>query len=434
MKHILLFLVTMTLSFTISQAVQARDYIVGLSPYMLAQQAKEQVKDISRFLIETLEPGDNARVYDAYNLKLITSFNVPDKTSYKHVKTKFRINGKAIKTLQNFANKSTLPDGKRNGSIRIPQFMRFLGENYIFNEQVNVIVLGNPIYHDSKTPAFSMNFGAIPSDGHLFNSTSKTPFGIDNANLLKNMYVHFAYIGEDWKQNEQHGFFVKRFWRLFIEKQGGKFVTFTGDLPTLFHRIKTNTSATAHNFTIDDTDKLEMIVLKPPQIKYSPIYERPVTTTAPSRSDVIHAQNVEFGLSWDCKSCDMDLYVRPLPNAKTLYFNHIQTPLGRYWKDFLKSPKSTNGYETISLSVPVDLRSVLIAVNFYNGTAPKGINGELRISWNGKTYAKNFTIPATSGNKGQDRENILQNGKASNSHWIIIDPITVIGWDIDQNR
>jgi hypothetical protein len=100
---------------------------------------------------------------------------------------------------------------------------------------------------------------------------------------------------------------------------------------------------------------------------------------------------------------------------------------GQYFRDFRISPRSANGYETLAYHVPVDLNHLLLAVNFYNGSSPGGVKGEVRISLNGQTYAKPFHVLAQEGNGGVGRQETLTARRANNTAWLVIDPLEVLG-------
>jgi len=139
------------------------------------------------------------------------------------------------------------------------------------------------------------------------------------------------------------------------------------------------------------------------------------------------AAHVEIGLSWDCLACDLDLYARPFPGAPVLYFNHTVSPQGRYWKDFLRSPRGTNGRESIEFDVPLDLRVLQIAVNFYQGQAPQGVKGELRLAVEGQTYAASFHIEAEKGNKGAGLTEAMETGHSAHAQTLLFNPHLIVG-------
>ncbi len=359
-----------------------------------------------------------------FSLSTISTFIVPDKPAYKHPKAKFAANKAVIGKLIQFADDA---NGAGNaGAVRLPQLLQHIAANLAPSAGMDVIVLGSPLYKDSKDPAFSMAEGLVPSDGHLTTGRDKTPFGISGNKTLSKLRVHIGTEGEGWAKSDLHRNFVQRFWTLYVEAQGGgKLVTFTGDLPTLFQRVTNNTEAPKHDYVIEPSDKLEMIrlVVKTGQS----IFERSVTTAALPADQAAKAQGVELGISWDCQSCDLDVYAQPHPGAETLFFGHSASKEGVYLKDYQISPRTIKGYETIVFSAPLALHQLRIAVNFYQGHASQqGVKGELRLSVNGATYAAPFTITALSGNKGAGAEQTIASGKPASSQWIIIDPLAVV--------
>ena len=139
------------------------------------------------------------------------------------------------------------------------------------------------------------------------------------------------------------------------------------------------------------------------------------------------AESLQIGIAWECESCDIDLYARPFPGAPVLYFGHTQSPQGRYWKDYTNSPLLTNGQETIGFTVPVDLRTLTLAVNFYRGEAPGRAQGEIRIAVDDQTFALPFHLPAEIGNGGVGMASVLERSRATSTHWLVIDPMAVVG-------
>ena len=417
---------------------QGRDLAIGLSPYMETDAAQRQVKSVLQFLTETLEPGESCLVFDAYRIHTLGAFTVPNNPAYRHPKAKIQANGQMVAALLAFAKAAKAPQGESEpgviGAIRLPQALAFLGVNYPAAQESDIMLLGSPIYDDPGEKQFSMRRNYIPGDGHLRKSRATTPYGIKgHETLLAKRRVHLGYPDERWKHGDHHVFHVLRFWTLYIEGQGGKLVTFTGDMSTLFERIKSKAPAPQHTYKAEATDKLEMIQLRPPSVeRRASIYERPLSETPVSLQALDRAENVEVGITWECGSCDLDLYGQSDPQATALSYLNTQTPEGEYFRDWTRSPRVSNGYETLAFRVPIDLGALLLAVNFYNGSSPGGVKGELRISLNGKTYAQAFHLPASGGNSGAGRQQTLRARRALNDHWLVIDPMEVLGMTKDH--
>ena len=365
-----LLVTALTLGLASNTAI-AKDYTIALSPYISQADAKAQAISILQFMTG-LDAGDETTLLDGFNLKTIGTFIIPENPLYKSPKARLGFNGQAVGSLMKFAKSSHLPNGDNQssvvGALRLPQLLRYLANNIM--GETEIIILGSPLFDDPLEPSFSMAKGIYPSDGHLKHGRDKTPFGIvGNIDVLNNMRIHMAY-GDEYKAiSDQRDFQINRFWTLYIETQGGQLISFVGDLKTLFKRVKRSMNAPKHNFKLNDSDKLEMIRLRTESIKQS-IHTRPISQIPLTNGQLQRAEKVEIGISWDCPHCDLDLFARAFPTAETLYFSHTNSPEGSYWKDHMKSPRATNGYETIAFHVPLDLRALRLAVNFYNGDAP----------------------------------------------------------------
>ena len=428
MRHFCLFLIVLCCLFALQPAA-ARDYVVALSPYMDPDSARSQVVGVLQFLT-SLEPGDEAVVLDGYNVVELGRFTIPEGRAYANPKARLGVNRAAVNALMQFAD-TARPAGGNNApstrdALRVPQLLRHIGQTGATDHSREVIILGSAFYDDPAEPAFSMASGLVPGDGHLFHSRAKTPFGTaDNPDLLKNVRIHFAYTDE--MESDRHQFFVQRFTNLYVEQLGGHLVSFTPDRTSAFRRATTSAPVPAHSYELAESDKLEMIRLPEPTIRRS-IYDRPVSAAPLPADTVRYASDVQIGISWDnCERCDLDLYAQAHPGAQVLYFGHTVSPEGRYWKDYRESPQSTRGRETIGFTVPLDLRTLRIAVNFYQGNAPEGVRGEIRLAVADRTYAMTYHLPATSGNKGSGVRRLLDAGQADTPHTILIDPLHLIG-------
>lgn len=432
MKTRVVFLSLFFLLFDLKSSASAYELAIGLSPYQDARQAETQVKQVLQFLTDTVQPGQSALLFDAYHLRTLGVFAVPSNPSYRHPKAKINANTKTIAALSTFAKQAGLPPGTQEtamqSALRWPQALRFIGQNYPVKEMAHLILLGSPLFDDPAEQAFSMRNGRIPGDGHLTSERARSPYGTKGQEtVLAQWRVHLGFPSWSWKQDDHHAFYVQRFWTLHVEQQGGQLTTFTNDMPTLFERVRADAAAPTHQYKAVPSDKVEMIQLRPPTVKQTSIYERPVTTTPLSAEAVHHASNVEVGITWECGGCDLDLYGQHAPGAPVLWFLNLQTPQGTYFKDWTTSPRASSGYETLAYQAPVDVNSMLLAVNFYHGKAPGGVKGEVRISLNGQTYAKAFHVPAQEGNGGAGRQETLTARRAHNPAWLVIDPVEVLG-------
>lgn len=411
----------------------AHELIIGLSPFQEAAKAEAQVKTVLQVLTDTLEPGQSALLFDAYHIQSLGTFAVPANPAYRHPKAKIMANKHVVSAMLAFARAAKAPHGGDEpaviGAIRLPQALAFIGQNHPHKEKAQVVVLGSPVYDDPADRAFSMNQVRIPGDGHFTHGRADTPYGLKGQEtLLAQRHIHLAFADDTWRRDDHHSHYVQRFWTLYIEGQGGKLVTFTGDLPTLWQRVRAHTPPLAHGYTLQKSDKLEMLILRSRDVKEkASIYERPVTKTPVAMERLKRASNIEIGVSWDCSECDLDLFAQHDSREAALSYLNKETPSGLYYKDWRQSPRNLNGLETVAYRVPVDLTGLFIAVNFYDGSAENGVQGELRIALDGQTYARTFYVSAQEGNHGKGREETLKTKQAANANWLVIDPLDVLG-------
>jgi hypothetical protein len=417
------------------QGALAKEYVVGLSPYLKPEQAQRESRVVAHHLISTLQPGDEAVVMDAYHLRTIARFQVPNKPIYNTLKIKLKTNAQAVAALNRFAAAAQVPnkagEPQKPGALKIPEFLRFVGSTYPAHS-VDILLFGSPLYPAPQSPGFSMESGLIPGDGHLFHSVGSTPFGVDNPQALRGKRLYWYTGGTHWALHEQHRWHVERFWSLFCSKQGGMLVSFHGDLATVLTQAKAHRATPQNQYgpISPGKKKLEMIRVRTPQQNTNTsIYERPISQDKPPAALVKQAENVEFGIQWQCNQCDLDLYVRPTPTAEVLYFGKRQSPYGAYLKDYLSSPK--NFFETVQLKKPVDLNKTLVAVNYYSSPffapSPGPVKGEMRISWQGRTYRKAFLFTMSGGNLGWQRQDLFRTGQAPSPHWIVFNLSDILG-------
>lgn len=409
----------------------AQNMVVALSPYQ--QNAVANTKLLLKQLTR-LETGSKVVLLDGYRLSKLGEFKLPK--NQLSPKALLKYNGKTVAALLHFAKQMPKQDQVQLiNAVRLPQLLRFIAENYqpspakglstSVDKFLDVVVLGSPLYSDPNEPAVSMANAYIPSDGHIQASLALTPYGTaGRTNSLKAVRVHIGFDQTTPIINDQHRFFLQRFWTLFIENQGGKLISFISDQATLFERVLNKAEPLPHDFKLEPSSKLEMIRIRQ-QAPVNPIYQRELSSIPLDARTLKQADAVEIGISWDCATCDLDLYAQALPNAEPIYFGHSETPTGNHWKDFTSSPSLLNGYETISFHVPLDLSQLKLAVNWYEGQAPEGVKGRLRVSVAGFTFEQPFIIQASSGNRAAGVKEALISGRAEQAQTVLFDAVSI---------
>ena len=389
-------------------------FVIGISPYLESSVKDDVYRNIVRLVVEGLPLDSRLLVFDAFNLKSVTQVALPNLHVFDSPKTRANQFAPAIRELKSFLAQDH-PRPKKaqlqlDGSILVPQFCDFLSETVSVDGPLFVMLIGNPLYQDTKEPAFSMVDGYFPSDGHLLASRDKSIFGIRDGHIESvPLVVQWVYFGDPWV-SDLHREKITRFWTLYLERRGGQLTTLTGDLPTAMQAFREgpggNRPAGRHWAIDSDQTKIEMLRITRDvpatdwltgDLSSAGMQSAPATMVGPMR----------IGIRWS-KKIDLDLYVTPHKGAETLFFQHPQSPEGYYYKDHRSSPGRE--WEFVEFINPVDARQVQAFVNFYKGSCPGGPRGEVRIEFDGRIYAAPFSIEAEEGNQGRS-------GKSQHEFW-----------------
>lgn len=412
-------------------AQPATEFVIGISPF-LDNTVKDQVyRSIVRLVVEDLPLNSSLALYDAFELKTITQVSLPIARVFNSPKTRANQFAPAIRDLKQFLaqerSKPTNLHASFSAAIRLPQFLDFLAEKMPpTNIPTAVLLIGSPLYQDAKEPAFSMVDGYFPSDGHLQASREQSVFGFtgDSA-TVRPLSVQWVYFGDPWV-SDLHLEKVTRFWTLYLERRGAKLATFTADFPTAlqsFCQAATGAASASKHWTVDaGQTKIEMLRVSR-AVEITDWLTRDTIATAqvpPSRL----VGPMKIGIRWK-ERIDLDLYATPRPDAETLYFEHIRSPEGYYYKDHRSSPGRE--YEFIEFESPVDVRKVEAFVNFYKGDCLGGPAGEVRIEFNGRIYSAPFSISAEQGNRGRS-------GPSQDDFWTPIPIGKLLKLDQSANR
>jgi len=382
------------------------DFIIGISPFLDNSVKDEVYRSIVRLVVEDLPLNSTLAIYDAFELKTITQVSLPNARVFNSPKTRANQFAPVIRDLKLFlAQEHHRPTNSHlsfNGAIRLPHLLDFLAEKLPpTNSPTSLLLVGSPLYQDAKEPAFSMVDGYFPSDGHLQASREQSVFGFTGEGATaRPLIMQWMYFGDPWV-SDLHKEKVTRFWTLYLARRGGQLAAFTGDLPTAlqsFRQAATGAGASSKHWSVDaGQTKIEMLRVS----RGVEITDWLTRDTLPAPTLVppsILVGPMKIGIRWKEK-VDLDLYATPRPGAETLYFEHVRSPEGYYYKDHRSSPGRE--YEFIEFESPVDVRAVEAFVNFYKGNCPGGARGEVRIEFAGRIYGAPFSIPAEQGNLGR---------------------------------
>ncbi|MBI2947723.1 MAG: hypothetical protein HYY23_08750, partial [Verrucomicrobia bacterium] len=239
-------------------------------------------------------------------------------------------------------------------------------------------------------------------------------FGIkDRAGALKDIVVYLGFFGDPWV-SEIHQEKIARFWTLYLKGQGAKLAAVCGDLATVFNAVRAGSGASETRdarYEINRAQsKIEMLRITR-DIGVADWITRDVLPNISQRPPSITVGPMKIGIRWQ-GNLDLDLYATPRSGAETLFFEHTRSPEGYYFKDHRSSPQRE--YEFIEFETPVDVWQVQAMVNLYEGNAPGGASGEIRIEFDGKIFSGHFALSASHGNRGRS-------GRSQGEFWTRID-------------
>jgi hypothetical protein len=388
-------------------------FVIGISPFLDKGVKDDVYRSIVRLLVEDLPLNSSLAVYDAFELKTITHVSLPDARVFQSPKTRANQFAGAIRELKQFlARENVAPTNahlKFDEAIRLPQFLDFLAQNLrTTNVRPAVLLIGSPLYQDAKEASFSMVEGYFPSDGHLQASREQSIFGLTaNAADLTPLAIHWLYFHDPWI-SDLHKEKVTRFWTLYLERRGAQLAVFTSDLPTALQSFQHNalgTTAASKNWTVNTAqNKIEMLRVSR-NVEIADWLNRGTLSDESPPTTLVGPMKI--GIRWK-HNIDLDLYATPRHGAETLYFEHVRSPEGYYYKDHRRSPGRE--FEFIEFESPVDAREVEAFVNFFKGRCPGGPRGEVRIEFDGRIYGAPFSISAEEGNLGRS-------GQSQQEYW-----------------
>lgn len=399
-----------------------RHYVIGVSPNYSPAVRQTVYRSIIDFIARDMPTGSSFTVLDAWNMREVAQGEVPMHRGYdpigngqRHSPNRLTLFERQRDLIRRFVmtpqgEATTLPAA----SIDPARFLVDVGQYYL-RPRTQVILIGNPIYHDERAPELSFRDGFFPSDGHIRASSQATIFGCaGHENLLQNVAVHFAFGEEPQWFDSRHDAAVHRFWSLYVAGLSGTLATFHRDPAVAFRQAASGRGTADETFALEpEATKVEMVAIRRQQLDRTILellFEDDATIRA--RYDQVRplrgrSGTVRVGIAWECQSCDIDLYVARDRRAPELFYARRRTDAGQFYKDFAAQnlvPAPVHGYEYVELENVQDVRAVATGVNFYSGHQQGGVRGTLRVEFDGRVFASSFYIPAESGNEGADRD------------------------------
>ncbi len=452
MKTLLSFLLAPLLVFAsgVSNALGASNYVIFCAPGLDSKERGAAINEIQKFIAgergptsKGMKPGDTLQIFNAETLEQIG----PELLIPKSARTpelQYEQGLPLVKAFLEFlkANKnSTAP-------ANIPKIVSTYQEK-ITNKDAEVLIIGSPLYFDD-VPAHDMRQGWL-SDGYFSQPHSVTVFSVQNReNNLRGNSFRFCTALKDSEYGTEnknaHQDMVKRFWAIYLNKCGGRLVSFQSDITTAFRSLqRRDLQEIPHDFDPNDTEmvirrsKTELLPETTTETHPVPSHEQ--ENPARSNEDLVRAAAaMQSGLGWlqgnpaqfnethknlanlkdfkwktrvalvwstaeDLRDQDLDLYIRPKVATEELSFKRPETPEGRHIKDFPADSIAKYGFEIVDLHDSTPPGDLQIWVNAYSGNPRNGFHGEVRTLHKGFLSVHPIKISATSGNKGAEAQN-----------------------------
>ncbi|MEP3918457.1 hypothetical protein [Ascidiaceihabitans sp.] len=407
-------------------AAQAKESIFVVSPFATAAAKQDQIRAIGQFLAETTEAGETSHVLNGWSQETIASFKVPgDSERYTRASSRMRANPTFFKDMKAFAE--TPPpaaDAPHIGQIDWPAVLRRVGRDFAADIPRNLIFHDvSAVYHDVRSPEFSMRGGVLFSEAHLEASRDATPFGaLGQSDYLTNYTVHWGVNDGAWIVSDRHAHHAERIMSWSVSTRGGVLATFANDGATALENARSDKSRAIGAHHLNSDGRLSMIGFqRQAEAPAVSIYDRVLSDRTPALSELEQARDIEIAIRWTC-ACDFDLAVKP-QGGKSVSFRAPSSAQGQLFKDFTSSSSLSNGWETIALTGPVDLTRTIIAANLFSGT---GGRGEIRIAIAGETWAAPFEVTGRA-NSGDGFEQTMASGNPANMGWAVLAAAQIMG-------
>ena len=374
----------------------------------------------------TALPGDMVHVIAAPSHRPVASFTVPSGSRNARLRdSSIRSDLAKVKTLFESSSESW------GDQLQLPALASTVRSLRDTDFTPRVILVGNPIYQDSKQSGWSMSGGIVPSDGAL--ASSATPFYSAGSEFSDGTTISWLVPVADWGVDQPHRNAVTRFWRLFIQQRGATLTRLTVDSSTAFSggRMQFEGQLEARNDGVRvlqisgeatrddappvkrkvDVDVAPVTIIPPPQQTPRSMAEQAIAEAERTKDHIVLAIN------WTSEhpACDIDMWVRSAGASDELYYGNRQTSFGTLYRD-VRSSGSISGdgddYENwecvrIEHNRAEDL-TLWLNVFSTRGPATVRVIGV----WNGRRRERTVHLPVSQGDGA-----VGSNDRESSVYW-----------------
>jgi hypothetical protein len=244
-----------------------------------------------------------------------------------------------------------------------------------------------------------------PSDGMLRAPKVESPFSIVGAEeRLTGATVHFCVINAasefDSGEYEER---IRRFYSLYVQAQGGRVGTFSGDLGTCFRRFNAGEGSGQPTYQLSRDMKAEMLRVPERATATLPVKldtpgayflrdDVPISKTAPASTKGV----LWVGIRWT-GNCDLDLYTRGSATSPWVFYQNTRSTEAIYNKDYTTG---ADQYEYTEYVRETDINTTEVAVNIYACDAVSAPEATVRAWYMGRVYQSSIRFGTRTGNRG----------------------------------
>lgn len=283
---------------------------------------------------------------------------------------------------------------ERSSQIQLPMVASTVRSLRSTNYPTKVILIGHPLYNDSRHAYWNMDNARVPSDGSLNSPLCPFNNGVDD--FTKETELVWLAPSAEWGDDHAHRAAVVRFYRLFCQKNGATLAGFTTDPAAAF---RVNHAQFDGSVTPEDDGVYMKVVSResaPP----------PVPTEVQSFLAGIDEDHIGLAINWTSQDrhCDVDMWVSSSGHADELHFRKKKTAFGELFRDVTRSGSITadaQQYQNWGARIEHDrIRDVTLWLNTFQASKP--VTVRIICVWRG--IGRELIVEMPAGGDGADNK------------------------------
>lgn len=298
-----------------------------------------------------------------------------------------------------------------------------------------IVLVGDPIYHDPRQTGWSMVDGFVPTDASV--TSPICPFGSGVATFPEQTEITWLTPTSTWGADHLHQSAVTRFYQIFFRQNGGHLARITADTTSAFSLAGTRLNDEIEA-DVSGPAKMRLVSVESTRPDVEPVvntigyetnqqrvagssdrqtvpaeqHEPQGTRDVPDDVEVLleeaeHTPNrMTFALNWESEDarCDLDMYLADSRAPEELSFRTDETPFGHLLRDVQHSGSIDGGEDFAKWEVAEvnhdQLREMQLWINVYKTT--RAARARLIVIWKSQRREISFEFATTTGNKGAE--------------------------------